>query len=271
MQPATIASVQWVSTVALALALAVGATGCPGTTASEAADGDDDLDPGFAECVEDTDCVPAGASCCECPTFALSAESGFEDSCGDVRDDCADPGALDQCADTVAVCESGACALQCRAVECGLACENGFASDAFGCLVCECATEPPGPAECELDVDCVRVPADCCGCDAGGADTAVPTDASADFLNGLECDRNPVCPGVDTCDPDAIARCATGVCVLAAPDDSAESPDGGPTDSPTDPQYCGGAATCDAGLTCVLNDPAHPEATAAGLGVCLAR
>ncbi len=253
--------------VTVAVSVLTAAAGCPTNSASELADGDDDDSLGAIECEIADDCVPAGASCCECPTYALSASSGWEQSCADV--DCADPDYVEACPFTEVECVAGQCALRCERVECSGVCDS-FDVDDFGCLTCNCAGEPP-PTDvpCEVDDECVRVPADCCGCEAGGADTAVPAIELAAFEADLDCDPSPVCPGVNTCDPELIPRCLGGACALAAPPDSGLVPDAGPDDSPSDPAYCGGSyGPCPPDQVCVLNDPDADEASSMGVGVC---
>lgn len=265
MQPATICLV--VLRSALWITLAALAAGCPTNSASELADGDDDDSLGINECEIAADCVPAGATCCECPTFALAAASGWEQSCGDV--DCADPDYAAECPQTETSCEAGECALRCEPVECALECDS-FDVDSFGCLTCSCGPEgPPVDVECEVDDECVRAPADCCGCENGGVDTAVPANALAAFEADLDCDPSPMCPGVDTCDRELTAQCLGGVCALALPPSSGLVPDAGPDDSPTDPVFCGGTyGPCPTDQVCVLNDPDADEASSMGVGVC---
>jgi hypothetical protein len=243
--------------------------GCPQQDAAELADdGVDDPAPDV-ECGVDADCAPAAASCCECPTFALSVATGWADACADVVDTCADPSFAEACPLTEAVCADGACALRCQAVVCETACDTGFARDEGGCLLCECAGGSPPASECVDDGDCVRTRADCCGCEQGGADTAVPADQQTDFEAGLDCDPSPVCPGVDVCEPGAEPRCVAGSCALAAAPDPGLTPDAGPDDSPGDTVYCGGPyGACPAGHVCVLNDPSASDAADMGVGAC---
>ena len=156
-----------------------------------------------------------------------------------------------------ALCGDGTCALACPTIDCTVPCDDGFAVDAEGCLVCACAPAPPAP-ECMFDTDCVQVPADCCGCAQGGADTAVPAAAEEEHRDGLACPPAPVCPGVDVCEPGATVTCAAGRCALGDGGAPMGVPDGacGTPDLPA----------CPAGQVCVLN--ADDEATLAGVGVC---
>jgi len=229
----------------------------------------DDTDHGpnggsAAECAVDVDCTGGGASCCECPSFAQSRASGWDDSCEDVT--CQAPPTCS----AAPACDQGQCVLRCAEVVCDLECAGGFVADDLGCLTCACSASPLPPSECQVDADCVRVPADCCGCELGGADTAVPASGADTFTDGLGCSGNGTCPGVDVCDPALVPRCLAGACALSGP----------PTTDPTDPpdagsgaeadQYCGtpDLPPCPVGQQCVLNDPAAMEASQAGLGVC---
>lgn len=255
---------------ALALAAVAALAGCP-SLASE------DNDPGgyvppqggggdIGECAIDSDCRAAGPTCCECPTHALPATSESFDACDDASN--CDPGG--DCALTEAVCASGQCVLQCAAVSCELSCESGFRADDFGCLTCECEEPLTGGTMCADDLDCVQVPADCCGCARGGADTAVPAADAEAFTGAFDCDSQPACPDVDVCDADSEPRCVNGTCQLAAGGgDNGEDADGGA--SAPQPAYCGTPEypPCPAGSECVLNDPDANDANMAGVGVCL--
>jgi hypothetical protein len=145
-------------------------------------------------------------------------------------------------------------------------CERGFASDTFGCLLDQCAALEDGPGtrdgECQEDLDCTQVPADCCGCQRGGADTAVHVDDAADHLAHLGCSPDPACPGVDVCEPDAVPMCVAGQCHLVT-----SGADGGSGPGAT---LCGSPETgaCPAGTVCVLNHPEASEATQLGVGSC---
>jgi len=247
----------------------MGLTGCH--TASDQANGAIDPNPGGgggsapAECATAADCTLAGPSCCVCPTYALPVSSGWDQSCEDVT--CNTPAA--DCPSAPA-CDNGLCVLMCTPVACDGAtqCDAGFAREDAGCLTCSCAagTDPQAPAGCTGDADCVEVPADCCGCARGGADTAVPASEADSFGNSLGCTGSATCPERDVCDPAATVRCVGGSCQLApAPGGGGAPPDGGPISSP---QACGGAdlAPCPTGEACVVNDPDAPAGS--NLGIC---
>jgi hypothetical protein len=264
--------------LALLLAALFAVAGCWQSVSSDEATpgaGDDDdsvgLPPPFSECTVDLDCVPAATSCCDCPAYALPGES-YGDPCGDVE--CPAPAS---CPGLAPACTDGACTLVCAPVPCDLVCgADGFVQDAAGCLQCACGTGPGNPPDrpdrCDSDDDCVAVPADCCGCALGGADTAVPVGVADAFHEGLECDPMPSCPGVNVCDPAAVARCIGSACTL-----STESTDGGP-DGGTGGDG-GGAAllrcgtlaspTCPEGSACILNHPAAAEAGIFDSGICV--
>jgi len=216
-------------------------------------------DAGLAaeQCSRDEDCVLAGPTCCDCPTYALPASSGWADSCSSV--DCAMPST---CAALIARCDFGGCRAQCAPITCELSCPQGFAADGAGCLTCAC-NSMPAPPSCMLDDDCVEVPADCCGCARGGADTAVPRATVDAYLASLDCPSDPgmgACPDVSTCDAERAPRCLDYQCSLVGPNDPAwaEPPAGA----------CGRAdlPPCPAGQRCVLNRDS--EANPLGLGVC---
>jgi hypothetical protein len=222
-------------TLVLALA-AVALAACQQSLASPSTKGD-----GFApaECSEDRECVAAAATCCDCPTFAVRAADPAQRACGSVM--CP----MNQCPNNVqAACRSGACTLVCAQLACPTTCATGYAMDADGCLACTCAE--PAPDGCTSDGDCVRVRADCCGCDHGGEDTAVAAvDAAA-----------PACPSMNPCDPSAAPHCLAGHCELSDP--SATLPPGacGRPDLPA----------CPAGSVCVING--NGSADMQGVGVC---
>jgi len=213
-------------------------------------------------CVIDADCVPAGSSCCGCPSFAVPAASGWDSACEEV--DC---GGFDDsaCPLTKASCEAGACALQCAPVACDRVCPEAFARDEFGCLVCGACAEPSDPDAdaCIEDADCVRIRADCCGCAEGGEDTAIPASDAEAHDAALACDDAPSCPGVNTCDEDLTPRCMQGHCALVTGDAG--------FDDPSDARrQCGTSELplCPVGEICMLNDPAADTASARGVGVC---
>jgi len=254
---------------ALALALAA-APGCQldadrasGDEASPGGGGDDDSGGGLgggapeAGCQIAADCVPAASTCCECPTFAVPGESGFDEACSEV--DCEVPAG---CPLVEPACIAGACELICSPVVTDRVCDGGFARDGFGCLIDACAEKEPDPTgpECADDTGCVQVPADCCGCALGGSDTAVPAGREAEHLAGLDCDADPACPEVDVCEADAEPRCVAGRCHLV----SAASGSGA--------SLCGApdAPPCPSGTVCVLNHPDASDATELRVGTCQA-
>ncbi len=239
--------------VALAV-LALMASGCiEASLEADAVGGDDGTS--FAACALDTDCTLAGASCCDCPSFAVPATTGWADSCEDVE--CAPGGS---CTALVARCAQGTCVAGCAPVTCELACADGFAVGASGCQVCACASRSSVPA-CQLDSDCAQVPADCCGCARGGADTAVPAGEVGAHVDGLMCPAWPSCPDVDTCAAGATPRCLVGRCALGAPGDE-------PTPPASPITACGrrDLPPCPAGQQCTLNS--DETATRLGLGTC---
>jgi hypothetical protein len=240
--------------VAVGFLLAV-AAGCFSRAAEGVDPGDDgDGDPGLLTCVIDADCIGAGPSCCACPEYAVHRDSPFAQACEDL--DCPEPTG---CGSLVPRCDGGSCELACPAIPCALEepCTTGFAVDVDGCLTCACAPPDPSDAECMFDVDCVRVPADCCGCAQGGADTAVAAADEEEHRDGLACPPAPVCPGVDVCEPGAAPMCVAGRCALGS---------SGVTPVPTGACGTPELPECPPGQVCVLNS--DPEATLAGVGVC---
>ena len=215
--------------------------------------------PAVSTCVSADDCVAASSICCECPSFAVAAESGFDDGCGQV--DCQPP---DGCALVEPACIDSQCHLICQPVPTDKVCANGFARDSFGCLVDACREDPPDEVfACALDEDCSEVKADCCGCELGGTDTAVATSAVAQYLDSLACHSDPVCPGIDFCDAALVPRCVAQSCTLGPP----ESEPAGSIGS-----LCGvpDQAACGDGQVCVLNDPEGGDASRMGVGSCRA-
>ncbi len=215
------------------------AGGCVFAASEQGADlGPDDDVRGSDACFDDTDCLLAGPSCCECPSFAVGLAGGWGDACEQV--DCPLP---PSCPALVARCQGGVCAAACAPATCDLSCPTGFAVDAAGCTTCACAGGGAQPA-CELDADCVRTPADCCGCARGGADTAVPADTLGGFVDGLGCTGNESCPGVSTCEAGDEPRCVGGQCMLVG---------GGDPSPPSD--ECGRPELppCPSGTVCVIN------------------
>ncbi len=235
--------------LALAGALALGGAGCL-TANDSGAEAPVDV---AGVCFEDADCALAGPSCCACPSDALPVNRGFADACAGVE--CPMPPS--GCAPLVARCDDGTCRAACAPTVCDQVCPSGFVVDPSGCLACACAAAP-AEAACMVDGDCVRAPADCCGCDRGGNDTAVLAAGLAQHLTSLMCAGGESCPGVTTCTAGAEPRCQLGRCVLAAP---ATDP-GGP------PGACGRPELppCPTGEVCVIND--SDDANPLGVGVC---
>ncbi|HEV8321203.1 MAG TPA: hypothetical protein VG389_06270 [Myxococcota bacterium] len=99
---------------------------------------------------------------------------------------------------------------------------DGAGAGGAGAATTTAAAEVPFvPAEwlaCAADADCVRAPADCCGCAGGGRDVALAapwSDAwSARVGASAHCATRGACPK----DPDAACagglRCRDGRCVL---------------------------------------------------------
>ncbi len=214
-------------------------------------------------CQFDEDCEAAAATCCECPTFALPVTDGYSAACEDVE--CAPPQPGAACAPTRPSCLGGTCQLVCEPVACDVTCDFGFLPDAAGCLGCSpaaCAPSPPAVDECVDDSDCVEVPADCCGCENGGSNTAVAAERVDEHIEGLGCEADPICPGVNVCSPDAAPACVGGTCMLA-------TTTAGDDPSPGGPAVCGTPVlVCPPDLVCVLNDPGAEDASQRGLGVC---
>jgi len=222
--------------------------GCP-TSAKQALDetGDGAGSSPVLECQRAADCAPAGAKCCDCPTHAVPTTDASYRACLDVMcqpKSCGSP--------TYADCDAGKCVLKCSPVECNQSCGDGFVTDDNGCLTCECA---PTQGECSIDTDCARVANDCCGCDNGGEDTAVPVSQIQAHDGKLMCPANPSCPGGNSCAPDLAARCVQGACALVS--------------GTLPPNACGRAdlAVCAVDTVCTLN--ADDTATMEGVGVCL--
>ncbi len=211
--------------------------------------GDDDPRSEAPEiCVSNSDCVLVASNCCDCPTFA--APESFGASCDEVE--C--PGD-NVCAPADAICDSGQCELRCSVVATTQLCDRGFVVDEAGCTRDECVGTDEA-TECTVAEDCVVVPADCCGCEQGGNDTAVPLGAEEEHIGGLMCD-DPVCPGFSTCEGGS-AGCLGGTCRYF--------PDAGiaPTAA-----FCGTLETgsCPADQRCVLNGTDFGTGIP-GIGVC---
>ncbi len=236
--------------------------GCPSRAANElTADGyggDDDRNPGGSEpamCARDADCVLAGSHCCDCKTFAVSASDPTVKACAGVV--CpGDPTGATCPQGARAACVERACEVVCEPLACDSSCEGGYATDpSTGCLSCACAGSPT-LSGCMRDSDCVQTRADCCGCAAGGADTAVLASERDAFDAQLACPTAPLCPGTNTCDPAAEPRCIGGQCQLTA--------------SSPPPNACGrpDLPPCPAGTVCTVNT--EPDANEQGVGVCTA-
>lgn len=245
--------------VVLATLIALAACDLP-PPRDEAA-GDDDLGPVAAECVTADDCVLAASTCCGCPDFAMP-DLGWQDGCEVVECPSPDPDPADPqgagCAPVVAACDRGTCTVACALVACDLTCADGFVMDDAGCLRCACAGAEDPVSECVDDAECVRVPADCCGCARGGADAAAPADEADSRVDQLDCPADPAdaaCPEIDVCDPTLAPRCVAGRCTLAGPPPASDGLCGAPDLAP-----------CPDGTVCVLN--ADEGATRAGLGTC---
>jgi hypothetical protein len=199
------------------------------------------------ECASDIDCTLAAAKCCDCPTFAVPANDPAHKACGGIT--CPAPTPADRCPKNVtASCVAGACVLECASFAATGSCPGGYALDPTGCLEDACATVTQ--PQCSANTDCVRTRADCCGCQRGGTDTAVPALDAAAFDAGLGCSSSPTCPGNDTCAPNLAPRCIEGACELT---------------TPLPANACTG--TCPGTQRCMLN--VDPTATMQGVGVCM--
>lgn len=236
--------------------------GCPSSVggAADKGPGDDDDNgsgsgsgsPNRQPCIVDDDCAPAAATCCECPTFAVATDDPVYQACQGIE--CP----MRECpANVGARCSVDyQCELACEVTECPATdCADGYAIDAAtGCVSCACAA-PAGPgASCRSNTECVATRADCCGCENGGAETAVPASEQAAYDQMLGCDAYPQCPGVNTCAMDAEPSCVQGSCKLV---------DGGLPD-----KACGRAdlPACPTGEVCVVN--ANDQANMYGVGIC---
>jgi len=211
---------------------------------------DDSPLPGQAPCMRDSDCVLAAATCCECPAFAVSKFDPKHQACMGVE--CPDR----ECAENVtAICsEELSCELACAPAECAITdCPEGYIiDDPTGCLSCACAM--PSQLACLQDSDCVQTRADCCGCANGGKDTAVPASEQAAYDEMLQCEAEPQCPGVNSCEAGAAPQCVQGSCELLV---------GG-----LPPNACGrpDLMACKNGEVCVVN--VNDQANMHGVGVC---
>lgn len=233
----------------LVLFLLVLLSGCPDRQLDAGTfNGDDDGLPGdiAGECSTASDCALGAAKCCDCPTYAAPKSDPAIRACSGVM--C--PAMT--CPQNVAVaCNSGRCELACTQMACLSTCADGFAVDGNGCLTCECAQVTS--RACAADAECSEVPADCCGCAKGGADTAVPASQLSDYLAGLNCPQQPTCPGTNACNASEGPACIQGACSLAAPL---------PINACGRPEL----ASCADAYGCFVN--ADPVATAHGVGIC---
>lgn len=278
--------------LAAALSLACGDSDQAGADGDDQAAGDSDdatgdgdgLPPGEDDsgqstdgeyaCSSPEDCVAVSSTCCGCPDFAARADSDYAAACDEVECD-EEPA---ECPLLVADCVDSFCAVVCAPVVADEPCANGFARDSFGCLMNVCRADPPDPLfACQEDTDCTQVPADCCGCDLGGADTAVNVGQVDAHLDSLGCRRDPACPGLDVCEADQVPRCFAGGCVLASSDEGGGTDDGGDDSGdgsgdgpPESGALCGAPPfePCPVGQVCVLNHPDAGDATQIGLGTC---
>ncbi len=266
------------STKPLRLALFFGSVlalgGCFGTSNEATADqgpnsgggGEEFPEPGDdfggnQQCESPSDCVLAASTCCECPSFAAPIGEGYDAGCDAV--DCEAPTGV--CPAVEATCESGECVMICSPITTDKTCTFGFVRDAAGCLTNECASPESDLGECEIDTDCVQIPADCCGCANGGEDRAAPATDATGLVDDLSCPPSPACPGVDVCDETQVPRCVTGACVLS--DESMN-----PQPDPSSTQLCGTPQleACPAGSVCTLNEVSAKEASNLGVGSCSA-
>lgn len=255
------------------ICLLLGTTACVGgqdevsSSRDETPNGEDDSnqsdepDLGAAQCVVAGDCVLAASNCCDCPSFAVNVGDGYQGACEDVE--CPTAGL---CPAVEASCdEAGQCLMICSPIITDKSCEFGFANDALGCLLDECAVAPDADeGGCTVDEDCVRIALDCCGCGQGGEDGAVVAAEATAFTSGLSCQDNPQCPGIDVCEPEQVPRCMSNTCVLA-PMTKAEPPASADLRCGT-PEF----PACDVGQDCVLNDVSAKDASTLGVGICRA-
>lgn len=219
---------------------------------------------GAGGCQLASDCVLAASTCCECPSFAVPAGGGYDAGCEDV--DC---GASGLCSAVEAVCEQGQCLMICSPIVTDQVCAFGFEADEAGCLLNQCAASPRDQVpECEVDTDCVQIPADCCGCSRGGADTAVALGQAESDVGFLNCPVDPACPGINVCNLDEVAQCIAGSCTLAAVAGGALDPQEPPADGDL---LCGtpDLPDCARGHSCVLNEVSANDAAALSVGTCV--
>ena len=232
---------------------------CPLANEDKAAGGFGDDDNGMDGtgntpqfCNFHSDCALASATCCSCPSFAVNVNDPSHRACTGVV--C--PPGMDSCPDNVeAICsEKGQCELACSELACQASCPDGYAiDDTTGCLSCTCAI----PANrCFADNQCVETRDDCCGCHAGGEDTAVLASERAAYDANLACPPQPACPTINTCEPGAAPHCIQGDCKLVV---AGQLP----------PNACGrdDLPMCPSGQVCTVNR--DPAASVLGVGSCV--
>lgn len=220
------------------------------------------MDGATSGCEIASDCVLAASTCCECPSFAVPAGQGYDAGCDEV--DCEASGL---CPAVEASCDQGQCVMICSPLITDKTCSFGFEADVAGCLINECAGGPTSfVPECEISSDCVQVAADCCGCGLGGLDKAIPAELADDDADLLNCPVDPACPGIDVCNADESAQCVAGLCTLVTAPGSPTPPDEAPANLCGTPEL----PVCATGFSCVLNAVSANDASALGVGTCVA-
>ena len=228
-----------------------------GASELNSADDDPGPDPGqggsSAFCIDATDCQPAAATCCECPTFATRIDDPKAAVCDDVE---CPPSSCAQTVEASCNIATNQCELRCKPSVCDLACDAGFVIEANGCLSCACAAAPAQTIDsCSEDVQCVRTRGDCCGCELGGIEIAVLASKQSEFDAGLMCGSDAACPGIYTCDASQQPRCVQGGCQLL----------------PDPPSNACGATGFACAPTEVCSVNTNNQANLYGLGVCVPR
>jgi hypothetical protein len=219
--------------------------------------------PSESVCSLPDECVAVSSICCECPTFAVAADSPFAEACDQV--DCDPP---QDCPQVEAACVESQCQLICSTIEATMVCPNGFERDTFGCLIDSCRDDPGEFFSCQEDGDCTEVPADCCGCKRGGANTAVAVELVDAYIESLDCKPDPSCPDVNVCESGLVPRCVAQTCTLGPTGDGGDDGDDG---SGEPENFCGtpDLPTCPRGQVCVLNHPDAGDATRMAVGSCV--
>ncbi len=247
----------------LALAVLLLSIGCLDQSTSKSGDpesgdggGEPDDRQGADQCTTPTDCVLAASTCCECPSFSAPVGGGYDAGCEEVE--CGPQQGV--CPAVEPRCDTGTCVMVCSPLVADRTCAEGFVRDEAGCLRNECVVSDE-IAICEVDDDCQKIPADCCGCALGGVDHAVPAADADSFLGSLDCPPGPECPGVDVCDSEQVPRCIAGACTL------------GVASTDVDPllsQLCGTPqlSLCPPASLCMLNAE-DGNASALGVGLCV--